>query len=214
MTGHFKSVCRAERRLQKVSVERHASTSLQSRIAAVDASELVDMKVEICDNGERQEVRFLAGHRGWDRCHFDVDINQSGTWFRAEVTHVTATGGPIKTEGKFTARLSWQRGDGSKISTYTEIHMLHNLAQPVLSKYTQIRLGMLHKEYPHAALSVVLHSEEPFPNTVVREEQDQPAVAPLTADPPNEARENTLTSRRRSTRNAAQWTDRCVTSGW
>jgi len=144
-----------------VAVERHPSTPVQSRIVAVDASELVDMEVEIFENDERQEEKFLPDTGAEiDAIPMSTYVKrQPGTRLQAAVTPMTATGGPIKTEGKFTAVLSWQRGDGSNRYTYIEILVLHNLAQPVLSKYTQIRLGMLHKEYPHAALNVVRRRE-------------------------------------------------------
>ena len=74
----------------------------------------------------------------------------------------------------------------------TEIHVLHHLAQPVLSKRIQIRLGMLHEGYPHALLNNVLHTAEPFPNCVATVENDQPAVTPLTGGPPNTSKESTL----------------------
>ena len=108
------------------------------------------------------------------------------------ITPKTATGVPIHTEGKFATRLSWQRRDGSIRSAATEIHVLHNLAQPVLSKRTQIRLGMLHEGYPHTALNRVQYAEEPFPNTVATATEDQPAVAPLTVGPSNTVKDRTL----------------------
>ena len=70
--------------------------------------------------------------------------------------------------------------------------MLHNLAQPDLSKRTQIRLGMLDEGYPHTALNRVQYAEEPFPNTVATATEDQPAVAPLTAGPSNTVKDRTL----------------------
>ena len=41
-------------------------------------------------------------------------------------------------------------------------------------------------------LNNVQHTTEPFPNTVATVEKDQPAVAPLTAGPPNTSKEQTL----------------------
>ena len=118
------------------------------------------MTAEVSGNGGRQEVKFLPDT--------GAEINAiplstyatylSGTQLQRARACKTATGGNIYTEGKFTAKLSWQRSDGSERSTKTEIHVLHH-PESVLSKHTQIRLGMLHKEYPHAALNVVRRTE-------------------------------------------------------
>jgi len=39
-------------------VDRHLSTPPQVGIAAVDVSELVDMMVEVSNDGDRQEIKF------------------------------------------------------------------------------------------------------------------------------------------------------------
>ena len=124
------------------------------------------MEVEVTDNGARQEVKFLPDTGA------EIDAIPLSTFtarladveLQKAVTPKTATGVPIHTEGKFAARLSWQRRDRSRRSAANEVHVLHNLAQPVLSKRTQIRLGMLHEGYPHTALNRVQYVDEPFPN--------------------------------------------------
>ena len=150
--------------------------------------------MEVTDNGARQEVKFLPDTGA------EIDAIPLSTYtarladveLQKAVTPKTATGVPIHTEGKFAARLSWQRRDGSMRSAATEVHVLHNLAQPVLSKRTQIRLGMLDEGYPHTALNRVQYAEEPFPNTVATATEDQSAVAPLTAGPSNTVKDRTL----------------------
>ena len=157
-------------------------------------SELVDVEVVVTDNGARQEVKFLP------ETGAEIDAIPSSTYtawladveLQKAITPKTATGVPIHTEGKFATRLSWQRREGSIRSAATEIHVLHILEQPVLSKRTQIRLGMLDEGYPHTALNRVQYAEEPFPNTVATATEDQPAVAPLTAGPSNTVRDRTL----------------------
>ena len=59
MSGYFKFVCRVGKRLHRISVDRHLSTPPQVGIAAVDVSELVDMMVEVSNDGDRQEIKFL-----------------------------------------------------------------------------------------------------------------------------------------------------------
>ena len=86
--------------------------------------------------------------------------------FWKAVTPRSATGAPILTEGKL-----------------VDIHVLHDLSQSVLSKDTQVRLEMLHKESLLAALNNIKLLAEPYRNTVAREAQDQPTVAPLAASP-------------------------------
>ena len=107
------------------------------------------MEVAVNDNGGRQEVKFLLDTGA------EIDAIQLSTYttrlaelqLQQAVTPTTATGVPIHTEGKFAAKP--QRRDGWRRSAATEIHVLHDLAQPVLSKHTQIHLGMLHEVYPH-----------------------------------------------------------------
>ena len=131
----------------------------ETRIAAVDASELVDMTVEASINGGRHEVKFLPDTGAEiDTIPLSTYATYiSGTQLQRAGTCKTGTGGNIHTEGNFTAKLSWQRSDGSERSTKTEIHVLHHLTQPVLSKRTQKRLGMLHEGYPHMLLNNVHH---------------------------------------------------------
>ena len=158
-SGHFRYVCLAGKRLQNIFAGRVPTTTSQVRIGAIDASELVDVEVEVevTDNGARQEVKFLPDTGA------EIDAIPLSTYtarladveLQKAVTPKTAIGVPIHTEGKFAARLSWQRRDGSMRSAATEVHVLHNLAQPVLSKRTQIRLGMLDEGYPHTALNRV-----------------------------------------------------------
>ena len=49
---------------------------------------------------------------------------------------------------------------------FTEIHVLHDLTQPVLSANTQMGLDMLHKGYPHVALNNIRYQTKVFHNTV------------------------------------------------
>jgi len=44
----------------------------------------------------------------------------------------------------------WRAGDQIQRPTTVTIHILKDLKQQVISKATQMKLGMLPKEYPHA----------------------------------------------------------------
>lgn len=61
----------------------------------------------------------------------------------------TATGTAITCEGTFSATLDWRAGDHIQQPINTTIHILKDLKQPVISKATQVKLGMLSPEYPH-----------------------------------------------------------------
>lgn len=64
----------------------------------------------------------------------------------------TATGNPITSLGTFQATISWLP-DGAPVST--TVHVLRDLQQPVLSKSTQLAIGMLPKGYPHQRVNQV-----------------------------------------------------------
>ncbi|XP_057368277.1 uncharacterized protein K02A2.6-like [Daphnia carinata] len=67
---------------------------------------------------------------------------------------VTATGAPIASLGQFQASLVWANSSSSPVAT--SIHVLQELQQPVISKATQKRFGMLPAQYPHACMLAAL----------------------------------------------------------
>ena len=87
------------------------------------------MEVEFTDNGARQEEFLSDTVAEIDAIPLSTyTARLAGVELQKVVTPKTATGGPIHTEGKFAARLSWHRRDGSMRSAATEVHVLHNLA--------------------------------------------------------------------------------------
>jgi len=68
---------------------------------------------------------------------------------RAGVDAETATGGLIKTLGSFQASVDWKADDGQSRLVQSTVHVLVDLKQPVLSKGTQRKLGMIPAQYPH-----------------------------------------------------------------
>jgi hypothetical protein len=72
------------------------------------------------------------------------------------VIHVeTATGNHIKSLGSFQAQVDWKADDGSSRPVQSTIHVLENLRQPVLSKTTQQKLGMIPVDYPNVRVHQV-----------------------------------------------------------
>lgn len=69
---------------------------------------------------------------------------------RAGVDAETATGSRIKTLGSFKASVDWRADDGQSRPVESTVHVLVDLKQPVLSKITQRKMGMIPENYPHA----------------------------------------------------------------
>ena len=132
-----------------------------------------------------------TGHRSRDRCHTVQRLPR-----RISRRKITARQRPtysyrlsIMNEGKFPFTLQWQTRDGSRNTTQTEVHVLHNLSQAVLSKNTQMQLRMLHEGYPHTK---ICHIETPaknpsamsvFPNLMTRKLEKCSTIAPVTTQP-------------------------------
>lgn len=147
------------------------------------------MEVEV--NGGRQEVKFLPDAEAKiDAIPLATYATQlSRMQLQKAITPKTATGVLTHMEGEFAQR---------RVGTIN-IHVLRNLAQPALSGDTQILLGMLHEGYPHTVLNNVQRANEPLPNAVPSAEQDQPAVAPLTASRSNTLEDTVADARVRKT---------------
>ena len=75
---------------------------------------------------------------------------QSTPW---ENNTVTATGEQIDNLGFFKANIGWQSGNDVREVT-TNFHVLTDLRQPIISKDTQRRLGMLPTGYPNQVFHV------------------------------------------------------------
>ena len=77
---------------------------------------------------------------------------------------LTAQGGPVGTAaisgtmgncGKFEAKISWKPDNATTRSFNVTIYELSDLRQAVLSKYRQLKLGMLPLRYPNLAANLV-----------------------------------------------------------
>ncbi len=73
----------------------------------------------------------------------------AGVPLHRDIQPVTAVGTPIVRIGAFRATIDWRARDGISRPVDTTIHVLRDLKQPVISKQTQLSLGMLPTGYPH-----------------------------------------------------------------
>ena len=67
----------------------------------------------------------------------------------------TAVGSPIVNLGTFESTLTWILQGKVKSTVTTVVNVLEDLHQPVLSKETQIKMGMLPAGYPHVQVQQV-----------------------------------------------------------
>ncbi|EFX78798.1 hypothetical protein DAPPUDRAFT_245595 [Daphnia pulex] len=70
----------------------------------------------------------------------------------------TATGSPIVNDGTFSVTLNWNADDDERRPITATVHVLQDLKQAVLSKSSQMKLGMLPESYPHARVSTLTFS--------------------------------------------------------
>ena len=147
-TGHFQSVC-ARGSGSREKTETAGSISINS----ISADDMVQVSISpvggsstvvlsaLPDSGA--SIDGIPAGMYWDR--FKNTPLSNGT-----VKVVTATGSPITSVGNFRASILWHDGHGAPVPTV--FHVLQDLQQPVISKGTQKKLGMLHAEYPHPCL--------------------------------------------------------------
>lgn len=74
---------------------------------------------------------------------------------REGVQPVTAVGSPIASLGVFSATIEWVSNDKMSRPVNTNSHVLRDLKQPVMSKYSQQELGMLPLGYLHTRIYAV-----------------------------------------------------------
>jgi hypothetical protein len=82
---------------------------------------------------------------------------------RAGVDAETATGSRIKTPGSFKASVDWRADDGQSRLVESTVLVL---VDPVLSKVTQRKMGMIPENYPHARANSTSQFDEPAVNSV------------------------------------------------
>ena len=106
------------------------------------------------------------------------DFHEGFPGVKLQHANAPHTANTIMNDGKFPATLRWQTRDGSRNTTQTEVQILHNLSQAVLSKNPQMQPRMLHEDYPHTK---ICHIETPaknpsamcvFPNMMTRKVEE------------------------------------------
>ena len=100
----------------------------------------------------------------------------SGVPLHRDIQPETAVGSPIISIGAFRATIDWVAGDGVSRPVDTTIHVLQDLKQPVISKRTQLALGMLPSGYPHRRVDQMAAAAPPGEKST-----QQPPTSPTTA---------------------------------
>ena len=174
--GHFKSVCPSQRKQNLAAmIESVHIDAVHSRSATAynnnnknnnnnnnsnnnnnnNNKELVELEVKFGDKGARKNIRFLPDvDAEIDAIPYVIfDKQLRGADLRHAVTPQSANGVPILSEGKFAATLTLRNRNLQGRTVCTELYVLYGLPQPVLSKRTQMSLGMLKKNYPQTDVS-------------------------------------------------------------
>lgn len=146
--GHFSKVCKqkAKTRINSVAVSRTTKT-----MAMVTNDQLVSITFS------PQQER-AANIRTLPDTGTEIDAIPATIYckfFKSVALKIgsqpyTATGNPITSLGTFQATISWLP-DGAP----TTVHVLRDLQQPILSKSTQLAIGMLPKGYPQQRVNQV-----------------------------------------------------------
>lgn len=170
-SGHFQRVCQSEKK-PAVAGSLHVDRSSPTTIASVLSSELVPL--DFLPDGS---TSFAVSLMVLPDTGAEIDAIPASV-FRQHFPHislssagsrtVTATGSHIVSLGTFRASLSWpilQRCHPPMSST---VHVLCGLKPPVLSKSSQIALGILHADYPHRHFALVaVEQRVHFPSPVL-----------------------------------------------
>ena len=130
--GHFKSVCTAKISaiyVSQVSSAKDDTVTVSIKARGEPATEVRTLP----DTGSTLDViPPSVYHRQFQDVPLDVGMHAE-----------TATGNHIKLLGSFQAQVDWKANDGSSRLVQSTVHVLENLRQPVLSKSTEQRLGMI-----------------------------------------------------------------------
>ena len=165
--GHFQNVCQSARRPEKKpgmnGVYLHRSPL--AHVAAISPSDLVAMFFSPLGSSASPVSLPILPDTGAEidaipaavfRQHFPgVSLSAGGKHA------VTATGANIVSLGSFAATVRWPTDICLDSPVSTVLHVLCGLRQPVLSKRSQLALGMLHRGYPHRPFPVAGPTSRP-----------------------------------------------------
>ena len=144
--GHFKAVCDAKAKVSAIYVSQVSSAEDDTVTVSIKARGEPAKEVRtLPDTGSTLDaIPPCVYHRQFQDVPLDVGIHAE-----------TATGNHIKSLGSFKAQVDWKANDGSSRPIQSTVHVLENLKQPVLSKITQQKLGMIPAEYPNVRVHQV-----------------------------------------------------------
>jgi len=144
--NHFKKVCRSQPRVEGIA-------AWKPTIAAVTSADRVTINLTPQQCRDRTRAVSTLPDSGSELDAIPAKLFErqfSGIQLCQGVQPMTAVGTPIISNGTFKATVEWTPKGKQKRTVSTHIHVLQALNQPVLSKATQIKLGMLPSGYPHA----------------------------------------------------------------
>ncbi|XP_045025183.1 uncharacterized protein LOC123469907 [Daphnia magna] len=162
--NHYAQVCRNSKptpKQQSIYVEPSPLT-----VGAVKTSDLVAVSITPkklpTANGEHAAVVVHAlPDTGADNDAIPESLYMqkfSSVSLRKGIQPVTAVGSPIVNVSVFSTLIEWTTNDKNSCSLSTNVHVLRELKQPVLSKKSQQALGMLPSGYPHIRVGSVAHT--------------------------------------------------------
>lgn len=159
-TGHFAKVCLSKGKAKVAGIDGvRIGVTHTEQIAAVKLDDMVSMTIipKSCRT-PAATVKFLPDTGA------EIDAIPSSMFQRLfkgiplqpAAAPETAVGSPIGNDGTFAAAVDWEADDNGSRPVQVTIHVLQSLKQAVLSKTTQLKLGMLPARYPHSRVSQVL----------------------------------------------------------
>ncbi|KZS18271.1 Uncharacterized protein APZ42_015591 [Daphnia magna] len=162
--NHYAQVCRNSKptpKQQSIYVEPSPPT-----VGAVKTSDLVAVSITPkklpTANGEHAGVVVHAlPDTGADIDAIPESLYMqkfSSVSLRKGIQPVTAVGSPIVNVGVFSTLIEWTTNEKNSCSLSTDVHVLRELKQPVLSKKSQQALGMLPSGYPRIRVGSVAHT--------------------------------------------------------
>ena len=143
--NHFEKTCRSKPRVEEI-------TARKPKVAAISAADRVDIRISPLKRGHPSWTISTLPDSGSEIDAIPGELYRklfSQIRLHKGVQPVTAVGTPITSIGNFKATVEWAPKGKQKRSVSTLIHVLEALNQPVLSKATQMKLGMLPTGYPH-----------------------------------------------------------------
>jgi hypothetical protein len=144
--GHFKALCNAKPIMTAIYVNQVSSAKDDSVTVSIKArGEPATGLRTLPDTGSTLDaIPPSVYHHQFQDVQFDAGIHAK-----------TATGNHIKSLGSFQAQVDWKANDRSSRPVQSTVQVLENLRQPLLSKTTQQKWGMIPVHYPNVRVHQV-----------------------------------------------------------